>query len=77
MEVWSSSVRSASLFLLSFFLTRFRQMTGEPNRLRQPMKWRAAGEAKGVARSTGVGGWREKAIFIILVSKYCHVKYCQ
>ena len=36
-------------------------MTGEPNLFRQPMKCRAAGDAKGVARSTaGEGGERER-----------------
>ena len=33
--------------------TRLRQTIGEPNRFRQAMKWRAAGDANGVARSTG------------------------
>ena len=32
--------------------TRLRQTIGEPNRFRQAMKWRAAGDANGVARST-------------------------
>ena len=35
-----------------FTLTRLRQMTGEPNLFRQAMKWRAAGVANGLARST-------------------------
>ena len=33
--------------------TRLRQTIGEPNRFRQAMKWRPAGDANGVARSTG------------------------
>ena len=33
--------------------TRLRQTIGEPKRFRQAMKWRAAGDANGVARSTG------------------------
>ena len=52
-----------SLFLLSFFLTRLRQMMGEPNRLKHAAKWRPAGVANGVALSTaekGKEGERER-----------------
>ena len=53
MAVSSSSVSRLSLLRCSFFLTKLRQMTGEPNLSRQEVKWSAAGDAKGVARSTG------------------------
>ncbi len=52
MEDKSSSVSRDSLFRFSLFLTRLRQMTGEPNLRRQAAKWSPAGVAKGVALST-------------------------
>ncbi len=52
MEDSSSSVRKDSLFRFSFFLTRLRQITGDPNLLRHAAKWSPAGVPNGVARST-------------------------
>ena len=54
MDDWSSLVRRDSRFFRSLFLTRFKQMMGDPYRLKQATKWRPAGLANGVALSTAV-----------------------